>query len=556
MKRYFLLAVLSFYILCYILPLGAIGLFVPDETRYAEIPREMIASGNWVVPHINGLRYFEKPVFGYWVHAASIMLFGENNFAVRLPSVVSVGLTALMLFFMVSRIKDSEDKEKGYMAVLASLIFLSCFEVFGVGNVAVLDNLFSFFLTATTGALFFATEKQPGSSGEKYFLILSGIACGLAFLTKGFLAFAIPVLAIVPYLIWERRYSDIIRMSWLPVLIAVLVVLPWGIMINTRDANFWHFFFWNEHIRRFMEHDAQHKQSFWYFFMASPGMFMPWTFLVPAAVTGLIPLMKINNSQQGRLIRFSLCWLVLPFLFFSSSSGKLLTYILPCFPPFAILMLFGLENVLKKGLINIFKWGIAGIGIFFGVVFFALIYVQLFGFNNFHPFKHPWKAIMFANSMVAILVFCLGAVKSSKMLNKILLVGISPFLFFFMIHFIVPDTSLVRKVPGILLENYKDISNDTTVISDGNTITAACWYLRRNNIYVLEDAGELDYGLSYPDASQRLIHLKSAAGFIKKNRGNVVLIGRIKNLQKWKDQLPDPVSRDESGPEGYALWKY
>jgi 4-amino-4-deoxy-L-arabinose transferase len=173
MKRYFLPAVLSFYILCYILPLGAIGLFVPDETRYAEIPREMIASGNWVVPHIDGLRYFEKPVLGYWVHAVSIMLFGENNFAVRLPSVVFVGLTALLLFFMVSRIKDSEDKEKGYTAVPASLIFLSCFEVFGVGNVAVLDNLFSFFLTGTTGALFFATEKQPGSSGERYFLILS-----------------------------------------------------------------------------------------------------------------------------------------------------------------------------------------------------------------------------------------------------------------------------------------------------------------------------------------------------------------------------------------------
>ena len=547
---------LLFYFIVYILPLGTFGLFVPDETRYAEIPREMIASGDWVVPHINGLRYFEKPVFGYWAHAASILLFGKNNFAVRLPSAVSVGLSALLIFVLVRRILSSENNEKHHISALAALIFLSCFEVFTVGNVAMLDNLFSFFLTATIASFYYASEEQPGSSGEKWFLVLSGIACGLAFLTKGFLAFAIPVLTIAPYLIWERRYRDLLRMCWLPVLIAVLVALPWSILIHLREPDFWRFFFWNEHIRRFMENNAQHKHSFWFLFATAPGMFLPWTFLIPAAFTGLRSLIKNNNSQQGRLIRFSICWLVLPFLFFSSSSGKLITYILPCFPPFAILMFFGLESMLKKERKNIFNWGAAGAGIFFGLILFALIYVQIIGFNGTRLYDQPWKVIMFANSLIVVLIFCFLAVKSSKIFNKILFIGLSPFLFFFIIHFVIPDSSIASKVPGVLLENHRNLSDDIIVISDENSVTAACWYFCRNNVYLLQEGGELDYGLAYPDASHRLIDLNSVADFINENKGKAVLVGRVRNLERWKDKLPNPVFRDDSGPEGYALLKY
>ena len=74
-----------FFLVLYVLPLGLRDLTAPDEPRYAEIPREMIVSGDWVVPHLNGVRYFEKPGLGYWVHAGSILLFGENNMAVSHP---------------------------------------------------------------------------------------------------------------------------------------------------------------------------------------------------------------------------------------------------------------------------------------------------------------------------------------------------------------------------------------------------------------------------------------------------------------------------------------
>ena len=555
-KRYILL-LLSFFLLAYILPLGVRDLVVPDETRYGEIPREMIASGEWISPHLNGLRYFEKPVLGYWVHAGALLLFGENNFAVRLPSALSVGLSALLIFVLARHVSRREDEDAGFAPTLAVLIFLSCFEVFGVGNTAVLDSLFSFFLTATITAFFFATESPPRSAREKGFLFIAGLSCGLSFLTKGFLGFAVPVLAVAPYLVWQRRYADLLRMSWLPILTAIVVSLPWSIAIHLREPDFWRFFFWNEHIRRFMAEDAQHKESFWFFFLTAPGMFIPWVFMVPAAVPGI----KTRLFEQGtpsRLLKFCLCWLVLPFLFFSFSNGKILTYILPCFPPFAILTAFGLLHVLKKDTQSrLFQGGIVVNSILFSLILFVFLYVQLFSFNGFQPYSQAWKAVMVVNGLAYFVLFLVWAFRSRTTVGKTLLLGFSPLLLFFVVHFTIPDLTREVKSPGPILEQYAQrIDSKDIVISDENSIRAVGWYLKRNDVYLLGGTGELDYGLKYKDAAGRLLDMQTAVDLIQNNRGRAVLIARVKHIARWRDQLPQPVFQDQSGPEGYVLWKY
>lgn len=555
-KRRYAFLLLSFFLLSYILPLGSRDLVVPDETRYAEIPREVIASCDWVSPHLNGVRYFEKPVLGYWVHAGSILLFGENNFAVRLPSAMAVGLSALLIYALVRRVGCNKTKEDGFPAILAALIFLSCIEVFGVGNTAVLDSLFSFFLTITVTTFYLSCEAQPGSTGEKRLLLLSGVSCGLAFLTKGFLAFAVPVLALAPYLVWQRRYFDLFRMSWLPILIAVLIALPWCILVHLREPDFWRFFFWNEHIRRFMADNAQHNQSFWFFFLTAPGMFMPWTFLTPAAVTGIREPLKYQG-QQGRLIQLSICWLVLPFLFFSFSNGKLLTYILPCFPPFAILMAFGLSHALKQGRKKLFQWGTVASAMLFGLILLAFLYVQFFAYNGVRLYSQPWKTVMAVNGLLFFILVCFWAFRSQRGKDKVLLFGLAPLLLFFIAHFIIPDPTIEAKAPGPLLEQHKqEIGGDDIIISDENTIMAVCWYIQRSDVYVLGSPGELDYGLSYKDADGRLLDIRSAVELINRNRGKTVLIARVKKISRWRDQLPKPVFQDESGPSGYVFWKY
>ncbi|MBN2327633.1 MAG: phospholipid carrier-dependent glycosyltransferase [Candidatus Omnitrophica bacterium] len=547
---------LIFYLLSYILLLGAWDLIIPDETRYAEIPREMIAQGDWVVPRLDGLRYFEKPPLGYWVQAGSLLLFGENNFALRLPSALSVGASALLIYALAAFLVQNEKEKKDFSAILAALVFLSCFEVFLVGNLVTLDSLFSLFLTAAIIAFFAASEAPPRSAREKLFLLLSGVSCGLAFLTKGFLAFALPVLVLAPYLVWQRRYSDLFRMSWLPMVIAGLTALPWGMLIHLREPDFWRYFFWNEHIRRFLAENAQHKESFWFFFLLAPAMFFPWSFLAPAVLTG-IKTRFMEQSPIGRMLRLCLCWLALPFLFFSFSSGKLITYIFPCFPPFAVLTAFGLIHAFKKEVrINLVQRGMAASTLLIGLILMFFLYVQFFGYNGYRPYSQTWKVTMVVNGFVFFILFCFWAFRSRDLKNKLLLFGAGPLLMFFVAHFTIPDLVMEMRAPGSLLERHRqDIVDDDIIISDKNVIRAVCWYLHRSDVYVW-GAGELSYGLSYKDAGDKFVDLPSVVNLINQNRGKTVLIARIKAIREWRDQLPEPAFQDQNGSFGCVLWKF
>jgi 4-amino-4-deoxy-L-arabinose transferase len=555
-RRRYAALLLLFFLLAYLLPLGFRDLLVPDETRYAEIPREMIATGDWGIPHLNGLRYFEKPPLGYWVHAGSLLVFGENNFAVRLPSALAAGLTALLIFALIARLGCMASGSNDVTGLLAALIFLSCFEVAGVSNMATLDGLFTLFLTLTIAAFYVATEKPRGSASEKYFLLLAGLACGLSFLTKGFLAIVLPVSVLVPYLVWQRRYIDLLRMSWMPLIAASLVALPWSWYIQIKEPDFWTYFFWNEHIHRFMAASAQHKAPFWFFLAAAPGLFMPWSFVTPAAAAGLRS-MTGDVGPRGRLIRFSICWLALPFLFFSISKGKLLTYILPCFPPFAILVSFGLMQRRAMAKDRIFAAGVAATGIGWVLVLLAFIWFQIFSSAGTRPYSQPWKAMMVVNGIVFMVLFCFWSLRNPKGADRVVLLGLAPLMFLFVAHFAVPDLAIRQSVPERLLEkNLNRMKADDVIISCEEAIGAACWTLKCDNAYLLRPAGELTYGLGYKDSAGRLLDAASAARLIERNRGHVAIIARPDRVRDLRHALPPPAFQDDSGPEGYVLWRY
>ena len=148
------IALLVLFALVYLLPLGVRPLSSPDEVRYGEIAREMIASGDWVSPHFNGARYFEKPILGHWLNSVSVAALGESRFAVRLPVALATGLSALIVFLLARRFLARST------AVLASAIFLTTLIVAGCGSVAVLDAFLALFVTAAVGAYYVAVTAE------------------------------------------------------------------------------------------------------------------------------------------------------------------------------------------------------------------------------------------------------------------------------------------------------------------------------------------------------------------------------------------------------------
>jgi 4-amino-4-deoxy-L-arabinose transferase len=541
-------AIIGLFLLLYISPLGVRPIIIPDESRYAEVPREMIASGDWIVPHLNGLRYFEKPVLGYWINATSMILLGENAFAVRLPSAMAAGISALMLFILLRKFEGEYS-----IGVLAASIFLTCLEVLAVGTFSVLDNLLSMFLTGAMVSFFFA--HREGRPLKKYCLLaLSGIFCGLAFLTKGFIALVIPLVTILPFMVWERRWKELFQVCWIPVFTAVLVSLPWAVMIQIREPNFWHFFFWNEHIRRFIADNAQHKQPFLYFSLILPGVALPWSFLFPTAASGLK-----QTDFKNPIIRIAICWFLFPFLFFSLCSGKLLTYILPCFPPLAILTAVGLHNYLKGERKKTFNGGTLLFALVIAILAVALVGYQVAGFCYLKPYAQVWKCLFAVGGLLSWTLFLLLSARESRAKKKIILYGTAPVLFMFLGHFILPDPVAEHKAPGeFLLHHSHKIQADTILVSDEDFVLAACWFYKRSDVYLLQVGGELTYGLHYDDSKHRLLNLDQFRQVILTNRGRrlVTLIIGASNYQKWKQYLPEPLFKDTKGDDGLVFVQY
>lgn len=523
------LALVGVFLFLYILPLGVRPLVIPDETRYGEIPREMLASGDWIVPRLNGLRYFEKPPLGYWLNATSMWLFGQNAFAVRLPSAVSVGLTALLLFLWARRFTDDED-----VPILATTIFLLSFEVLAVGTFSVLDSMLSLFTTGTI-VCFHLAYAASSSHRRVALLSLMGVACGMAFLTKGFLALVVPALVIVPFMIWEGRFRTLLRMAWLPLTTANVLVLPWAAAIHWREPDFWHYFFWVEHIDRFFSPSGgQHPEPFWFYIPFLLGGAMPWTPLLGTIVQGL---RKSNRKEQA--IRLAICWVTLPFLFFSACSGKLGTYILPCFPPLAFMVAVGTLRCLRAADFKGFARGATVIVVISGLSLLALLTGLAF-VPEMSQVVTLGRWVILAAGLLLWAVFSLAAIKSKGLHWKLVLYSAAPVLFMFSWPLVSPAVLKTTKSPGaFLLSQIQDIPENSILIADSALTASVCWYWERDDVLIAGSKGEYAYGLAYRDGQHRLLNAEQIAQVIAEKMATdcVVLMVREDLYRQLCQQL-------------------
>ena len=159
-----------FIILVYIAPLGSYRLMEPDEGRYAEIPREMIETGNYVTPMLNYVKYFEKPAMLYWMNAVSFQVFGQNEFAARFPSalcgllgILATGLLAASVFGF-------------WPGIIASVVTATSLLYFAISSINITDMPLTFFLTLAMAAFYVGHTKRDR---RWYLLFYAAMALGL-----------------------------------------------------------------------------------------------------------------------------------------------------------------------------------------------------------------------------------------------------------------------------------------------------------------------------------------------------------------------------------------
>lgn len=335
-----LLLALLFTIVWFMM-LDARTLVPTDEGRYAEMGREMLASGDWVTTRLNGIKYFEKPPLQAWMTALAFKFFGLGEWQARLWTGIC-GFAGIILTGVAGARVFGREIGLAAAVILASTLFWDA-----MGHINTLDMGLAGGMTLSLAALLIAQHST--GSGESAIRLRWMLACwagmALAVLSKGLIGLALPGAVLIIYTVVARDWSIWKRLHLIPgLLLFFAITVPWFVLVSMRNPEFPQFFFIHEHFQRFTS-KIHHRVGPWYYF-------------IPILLGGLLPWLAVffqslwdgrHETPSGGLSfgttpgtfqpkKLLLVWSVFIFVFFSISSSKLPSYVLPIFPALALLI--------------------------------------------------------------------------------------------------------------------------------------------------------------------------------------------------------------------------
>jgi 4-amino-4-deoxy-L-arabinose transferase-like glycosyltransferase len=354
----------------YFYGLGETMLVNPDEGRYAEVPREMVATGDYVTPRLNGVLYFEKPPLVYWAVAGFLRVFGPQEVALRAVPALCALAGVLTVYGATRRLRGRRAGWAAAAVAGSSLLYLA------LGRILLLDMTVSVLMSGTLFCFILGVREPAGGRRRAFFYGLYACAA-LATLAKGLIGFLLPGAVMFFWLLifnqWQR-----LRPLHLPTgsLLFLAIAAPWHVLAALRNPGWAHFYFVREHWERFTTTAHGRFEPWWYFIpVLAIGLF-PWTgFVAPA----------IRRALAGGWARrrenvdawFFVTWAGFMFLFFSKSQSKLVPYILPLIPAFAVLIGDWLAGIWDKNEARRFRgaaWSFAAMGGLLSVAMLVVLF--------------------------------------------------------------------------------------------------------------------------------------------------------------------------------------
>ena len=320
-------SLLGIFIVVTLYALGVRTLVPPDEGRYAEMAREMFATGDWITTRLNGIKYFEKPPLQTWMNALTFAAFGLGEWQARLWTGLCGIIGVCMTAYAGKKVFGPR------VGLYAGLVLASSLFWLASGQINSLDMGLSGMMTLTLCSLLIAQRDDATAPERRNWMLVCWAAMALAVLAKGLIGIVLPGAVLVLYSLCARDWRIWTRLHLVKgLLLFFAIATPWFVLVALRNPEQPHFFFIHEHFQRFLM-KGHKREGAWYYFLVLliPGI-LPWIGVLPQSLAAAFK--RQEGAFQPRLML--LVWAVFIFFFFSYSTSKLPGYIVPIFPALAL----------------------------------------------------------------------------------------------------------------------------------------------------------------------------------------------------------------------------
>jgi 4-amino-4-deoxy-L-arabinose transferase-like glycosyltransferase len=486
-----ILPILALCALCLVLfffRLGAIPLWDVDEGLHAATSKDMVLTGDWVTPKVNGKNFYDKTALFNWFVAASFEAFGFTEFAARFPAAV-LGLAIVLLTYLFGN--HLFGRMTGF---LAAAVLTTSPEFIVLSRSVVHDISLAFFITAE---YFFFYRAYSAERPKRTDLVLLYASAGFAVLAKGPIGILLPGLGMFVFLLLRRRFDFLKKMSlgW-GILIFLAVAAPWYVLISMRNDDYLSYFVLHQNIGNFVSKvQARHPEPFYYYVVALLGGMLPWSFLIPLAVVRPVAA-GIRRTNDAELLL--VCWFLSIFLFFSAAHSKLATYMLPAFPALALLIGRLWDQVMTtaaSGLRKAMAWFLALLPALF-IAATAYIAVKrpqarklqtMYG-TSLHDLIGPLAVLAVILSLALVLFFVRRYRSSFAALAATF--GI---VFLVMISVYLPAMSLYRSTKGLAIKMDSLLPAGQPLVMYGNLWETPLFYTDRKATVLYSEQQLLEY---------------------------------------------------------------